>query len=208
MFTFICCVPSTRVNHQSALLVKYDIMASKSSPVQSSEHRGTCYTVSHTNFVLERVRGSGVTLAPMLQLQVGVNHEQIQVAVAEYEGRMQSLQEELEFTKSSYNSACQEIMDLKDEVASLESVQEQQQLLVLEVRSWSGVGVAATGVGYGVWSGSGYDCHWGVVWGVVCEWCEWAWSVVWEWAWSVVLACGGCGLRVQDLQLVVTLYVR
>ena len=63
-----------------------------------------------------------------------MNHEQIQANVAEYEGRLQSLQEELELTRSSYDSACQEIMDLKDELASLESVQEQQQLLVLEVR--------------------------------------------------------------------------
>jgi hypothetical protein len=50
-----------------------------------------------------------------------------------YEGRIQSLEEELELTKSSYSMACQEIVDLKDELGSLESVQEQQQLLVHEV---------------------------------------------------------------------------
>ncbi len=66
-------------------------------------------------------------------LQVGVSHERMQGTVAEFEGRVQSLAEELEFTRSNYENACQEITDLKDELVALGNVQDQQQLLVQEV---------------------------------------------------------------------------
>lgn len=75
-------------------------------------------------------------------LQVGVSHDRMQGAVKEYEGRVLSLQEELEFTRSSYSIACQEIIDMKDELVSLGSLQDQQKLLVLEVMckgGWVGV---------------------------------------------------------------------
>lgn len=55
-----------------------------------------------------------------------------------YEGRVQSLAEELEVTRSSYQHACEEIARLKEQLASLDSLQEQQQLLAQEV------GVATT----------------------------------------------------------------
>lgn len=58
----------------------------------------------------------------------------MQGAVNEFEGRVQSLVEELEFTRSNYKIACKEIAELKEELMSLGNEQEQQQLLVLEVR--------------------------------------------------------------------------
>lgn len=67
-----------------------------------------------------------------------MSHERMQGAVREYEGHVQSLEEELEFTRSNYNIACKEITDLKEELITLGSVQDQQQLLVLQVcgRVW------------------------------------------------------------------------
>ena len=58
---------------------------------------------------------------------MGVSYQQLQ---EEYEQRMQSLVEELEATRSDHQAICQENMDLKDELGSLD---DQQQLLVLEV---------------------------------------------------------------------------
>lgn len=102
-------------------------------------------------------------------MQVGVSHERLQGTVKEYEGRAQSLQEELEFTRSSYGIACQEITDLKDELLSLESVQDQQQLLVLEVC----MRVGGCGPSSSRWCWS-YVHGWM---GVVCCWRDgWVWS--------------------------------
>ena len=53
--------------------------------------------------------------------------------VGGYEGHIESLSEELEVTRSSYQEACGEVERLKEQLASLGSLQEQRDLLVAEV---------------------------------------------------------------------------
>lgn len=64
---------------------------------------------------------------------MGASHERMQGVVEACEGRVQALADELESTRSNHKSACEEILELKEELASLESLQDQQQLLILEV---------------------------------------------------------------------------
>lgn len=66
-------------------------------------------------------------------LQVSASHERLQGAVVGYEDHVQSLAEELESTRSNYQSVCEEVTSLKEQLASLGSVQDQHHLLVLEV---------------------------------------------------------------------------
>lgn len=68
-----------------------------------------------------------------LTLQVGASHERLQGAVEDYEGRVQSLAQDLEMTKSNYHDACREIAELQEKVEAQESDQQKHQLLLLEV---------------------------------------------------------------------------
>ena len=57
----------------------------------------------------------------------------MQGVVEACEGRVQALADELESTRSKYKDACEEVLALKEELSSLGSIQDQQQLLILEV---------------------------------------------------------------------------
>ena len=77
--------------------------------------------------------GLGLGLGLASPLQVSASHQRLQGAVGQYEGRVQSLAEELEATKSGYTEACEEVTALKEQLASLTSAHDQQHLLVQEV---------------------------------------------------------------------------
>lgn len=64
---------------------------------------------------------------------MGASHERLQEAVEEYEGRVQSLVEDLEVTGSNYQSACEEIAELKEQLDAAGSLQDQYQFLEQEV---------------------------------------------------------------------------
>ncbi len=79
--------------------------------------------------------------------QVGYSHECLQGAVEDYEGRVLSVAEELEATRSSYQGACEEIAHLKEQLLAMGVLQDQHHLLQQEVGVAQGVGGAKTGSG-------------------------------------------------------------
>ena len=67
----------------------------------------------------------------------------------DYEGRVLSVAEELEVTRSGYQAACEEIAQLKEQLLAMGVLQDQHQLLQQEVGvvTWKGCGQIE-----GVWS--------------------------------------------------------
>ena len=64
---------------------------------------------------------------------MGISREKLQEEAKEHEEHIQSLQEDLEKVKSDYHNVCQENLAHRDKITSLSSIQDQQQLLVIEV---------------------------------------------------------------------------
>ena len=67
------------------------------------------------------------------RLQLGMNRDRLQEVVEEQEVHVESLQQELQDTQTNYQKSFQENAELKETLASLTSLQDQQQLLIMEV---------------------------------------------------------------------------